>query len=325
LPTGGIYHLPGAIKEVGDMLEVKLLGQFSLMRDGCPLSLSSEPARLLLAYLLLHAGKPQSRETLAGLFWPESTEANARSNLRHAIWRLRQAIEPDPAPAPGDTILSEGEFIFFNAATPYDLDVDRLANERAEQSLADLLTAVEVYEGELLPGYYEPWVILERERLAACFERRMEALLNRLTLAGQWEAVLVWSERWIAQGVAPESAYRAMMRAHAVRGDSAQVALTYRRCREALAGELGVEPSPLTRRLAEELARSHPLLTSLGQQPGRSDGPADPQIAALDQVEFERRRADLYLYQVKRLNRLVAGLALGLAAAAGVVIARRRR
>jgi len=315
------------MKGVAVMLDVKLLGRFSLTLDGQPLAIPSQPAQLLFVYLILHPGVLQSREELAGRFWPDSTAANARSNLRHAIWRLRQAIDPDVTEgAPEAYIIGEGSAVGFNATAAYRLDVDLLDRDRPEWSLTDLLAAADAYQGELLPGFYEPWVVLERERLAAVFERRMEQLLNELTLAGRWEDVLTWAEHWIAQGSAPEPAYRALMRAHAARGDAAQVAVTYKRCREALQSELGIEPSPVTQHLAGELARGHALLATWGGHNTESPSPQAGELAAVKaQAELERRRADLYLRQVRRLNRLSAALALGLAAAVGGVVALGRR
>jgi hypothetical protein len=56
--------------------------------------LNSRPAQSLLAYLLLHAVQAHRREKQASLLWPDSSEENAYSNLRHVLWRLRTAI-PD--------------------------------------------------------------------------------------------------------------------------------------------------------------------------------------------------------------------------------------
>src|SRR5262249_51504874 len=75
------------------MLEVRLLGQFEVRRDGEPIPLPSRAAQSLLASLALNAGIAHRREKLAGLLWPDSDEENARSNLRHALWRLRRALE----------------------------------------------------------------------------------------------------------------------------------------------------------------------------------------------------------------------------------------
>ena len=74
------------------MLEVQLLGRFSVTCDGRPLAIPARPAQLLLAYLLLNAGAPLPREALADTLWPDSSAGNARANLRHAQWQLRAAL-----------------------------------------------------------------------------------------------------------------------------------------------------------------------------------------------------------------------------------------
>ena len=74
------------------MLEIRLLGQFDLRHEDVSIEISSRPAKTLLAYLLLTRGTHHPRERLAGLLWPESTESNARKNLRQALWHLRKSI-----------------------------------------------------------------------------------------------------------------------------------------------------------------------------------------------------------------------------------------
>jgi hypothetical protein len=114
---------------------------------------------------------------------------------------------------------------------------------------------VSAYGGGLLPGFYDDWIVLERERLQAVFERKMALLLDKLVEAQRWPEVLDWGERWIALGHVPEPAHRALMSAHAGLGDMASVASMYQRCGEALQTELGVEPASQTRALYEGLQR----------------------------------------------------------------------
>src|SRR5512143_920098 len=76
-----------------DMLAVSFLGQFEVQHDGTRLSIPTRNAQALFAYLLINAGKMHRREQLAGLLWPDSSEENARSNLRHELWRLRKVFE----------------------------------------------------------------------------------------------------------------------------------------------------------------------------------------------------------------------------------------
>src|SRR5918992_4915559 len=80
---------------VGAALQVRLLGGFELRLGDTPLPpLESARAESLLSYLLMHRVAPQPRERLAFLLWPDSTEQQARTNLRHVLHNLRRAL-PD--------------------------------------------------------------------------------------------------------------------------------------------------------------------------------------------------------------------------------------
>ena len=73
------------------MLEIRLLGQFDLRLDNQPIEIPSRPAQSLLAYLALTNGITHRREKLAALLWPDISEADARRNLRRALWHIRKA------------------------------------------------------------------------------------------------------------------------------------------------------------------------------------------------------------------------------------------
>jgi WD40 repeat protein/DNA-binding SARP family transcriptional activator len=239
------------------MLELRLLGQFEIRVDGGVVQLASRPAQSLLAYLALSAGTAHRREKLAGLLWPEAEEDNARSNLRHALWRIRKAIETGEATPP--YLLSDELAVAFNAGANYWLDAALLARDAdGRETLQELQESLAAYRGELLPGFYDDWVSLERGRLEAAYQHRMQRLLDRLVDERRWPEVLEWAERWVALGHAPEPGYRALMLAHDALGDRPRVAEAYRRCREALFNELAVEPSAQTRRLYERLSRGEP-------------------------------------------------------------------
>ncbi|MCC6188212.1 MAG: hypothetical protein IT318_04230, partial [Anaerolineales bacterium] len=246
------------------MLEVRLLGQFEIRRAGQVVRLPLRPAQSLLAYLLLNPGLPHRREKLAGLFWPDIPETNARGNLRHALWRVRKAL--------GASYLLTDEFtVTVDPEADLWLDTSVLAGPPAgTATLDDRLRAVEVYQGELLPGFYDDWIGPERERLQAVHAAQMALLLDGLLEAERWDDVLAWGERWIALGHVPEAAYRAMITAHGQRGDAAQAAAGYQRCVDALQRELGVEPSPATRAAHERAQRAE----------GWREPPARPSPAA---------------------------------------------
>src|SRR5919204_6073451 len=76
-------------------LSIRLLGEVDIRRGDVPVpALDSARAESLLAYLLIHRDAPQPRQRLAFLLWPDSTEAQARTNLRHVLHTLRRSL-PD--------------------------------------------------------------------------------------------------------------------------------------------------------------------------------------------------------------------------------------
>ncbi|GIK43685.1 MAG: hypothetical protein BroJett011_75180 [Chloroflexota bacterium] len=256
------------------MLEIRLLGLFSVEIDGNPIEIPSRPAQSLLAYLVLNSGTAQRREKLAGMFWPDATEANARSNLRHALWRIRKVLGTNPQTGQ-DYLHADDLTITFETHDDCWIDTTILEQKSGESGSTDtLMEVLSMYRGELLPGFYDEWVVLERERLQAIFERKMQTLLERLLEARRWPEVLEWGERWIAQGHTPEPAYRALMMAHSGLGDRSSMVAAYQRCVEALRQELSVEPSEQTRELYERLFKGDmpPLAPPAGLS-GQAIGP----------------------------------------------------
>src|SRR5688572_20957276 len=121
------------------MLEVRLLGAFQVKRDGKPVTISSRPAQSLFAYLILSAGTSHRREKLAGMLWPNSLEETARDNLRHALWRVRKALQS----ASVDNYLQANDItISFNASIDYWLDAAELAKLSEVTSTDELIGAL---------------------------------------------------------------------------------------------------------------------------------------------------------------------------------------
>lgn len=240
------------------MLQIRFLGQFDIRADGKRLLISTRAAQSLFAFLVLTAGTPHRREKLAGLLWPDVTDENARRSLRQELWRLRKVLNSQPLPAASvradEYLVSEELTIAFNAAVAHWFDVAQFEQPiSGDETLNDLTHQLALYKGELLPGFYDDWVFLERERVEQVYERKMQQLLDLLVQQERWTAVLEWSERWIAGGHTPEPAYRALMLAHGALGNPSQVKLTYERGVQALQEELGVKPSEESRALYEQL------------------------------------------------------------------------
>lgn len=248
------------------MLDVCLLGRFEVRTDGALVDIPSRPVQSLLAYLILNARKSYRRENLAWVLWPDSSERNARNNLRQALWRLRKAM--------GETyFVADKISIRFNAAADYRLDVDTLQSGGGDNpTLEDLIASVSVYEDRLLPGFYDEWILLEQERLQSLYEDRMQRLSRGLVAQARWREAIQWADHWIAHGAMSEQPYRTLMKAHAGLGDHAGMTLALRRCTDTLRKELGIDPSRETRQLFQRLASGEtgPLPVKGQMSPGNA-------------------------------------------------------
>lgn len=258
------------------MLQIQLLGQFDVRSDGKRVVIPSRAGQSLFAFLVLNAGVEHRRERLAGLFWSESSDENARKYLRQELWRIRKALS-FPLSGDGDLIVADELAVSLNPSLTFRLDVAEL--EKPADNLETLISNLSHYRGELLPGFYDDWVVLERERLHSRFEQQMQQLLQRLLQDRRWTTALEWGDKWIALGQTPEPAYRALMVAYAALGNRAQVVMTYERCQKALEKDLGVDPSDETRGLYEQIMRGETVARvdwSSALPPFRLNVPEEP-------------------------------------------------
>jgi DNA-binding SARP family transcriptional activator/tetratricopeptide (TPR) repeat protein len=233
-------------------LRIYTLGQFKLQANDLTLDLPARSGQSLLAYLALNAGVTTRREKLASLLWPEANETNARGYLRQALWHIRKSLEAGSLHQEDYLQISDIS-ITFDDQSNYWLDANLLLSRIESTPVEEIIEIVRLYRGELLPGFYDEWIVVERERLLMAYHQKMNTLLELLMQARRWDEVLNWSEQWIRLGHAPEPAYRVMMRAYAGFGNLGMVGITYRRCVDALNRELAADPSPETHRLYEQL------------------------------------------------------------------------
>lgn len=268
----------GAVAMGVPALRVRLLGGFDLRLGEAALpSLESARAEELLAYLLLHREAPQARQGLAFLLWPDSTESQARTNLRHVLHNLRRAL-PDL-----DRFLSATpRALQWRADASLWLDVDAFerAISRAEQaddpesSLAALREAVDLYTGDLLEGSFDEWLLAERDRLLQRFLGVLQRLATRLEARGDYAEAIGVAERLLRHDPLREESFRLLMRLHGGRGDPARALRVYHACATTLERELGVEPSAETRRAYEALLPAEPDAPASDQADVRSGRPS---------------------------------------------------
>ncbi len=239
-----------------DILRIYLFGSFRLLQGNQPVA-GFDQARLqqLLAYLLLHRHSPISRQQLAFLFWPDSTEEQARTNLRNLWHRLRRIL-PD-----ADRFLAAEELtIQWRDDAPWWLDVAEFEMHLGQaRSAADadralhLEQAVALYGGELLPSCYSDWLLAERDRLAQVYGRALEQLASLHEGRRDYQQAIGHVQALLRYDPLHEPAYAQLMRLQALNDDRAAALHTYHTCATVLRRELDVEPDSTTRELYERL------------------------------------------------------------------------
>lgn len=230
-------------------LHVRLLGSFGLTYGGRSVT-DIEAPRLqsLLAYLMLHRDAPQSRQRLAFLLWQDSTEAQARTNLRKALHHLRQTL-----PAADHFLCSDAQTVQWRPDTSYRLDVAEFAQAAAQiDSITSLQQAIELYGGDLLPSCYDDWIVSEREQLRDQFAQVLERLAAQLEAQGDYAAAIRYAQRLVRCDPLRELTYRQVMHLAALSGDRAGIVRTYNTCVTVLRNEIDVEPSAETRQAYEQ-------------------------------------------------------------------------
>jgi DNA-binding SARP family transcriptional activator len=216
---------------------LSLLDAFELRCEGecvdLPLS-----AQRLLAFVALHE-RPLLRVYVAGMLWLDASDERAGASLRSSLWRLNR---------PGHALV-EATSTHLRLAPAVDVDLRRafgLAHRLLDGSASDedLDSAQAALGGELLPDWYDDWLLFERERFRQVSLHALEALAELLVRAGRLAAALEAALGAVRAEPLRESAHRALIRVHLAEGNRGEALRQYELCRRLLRDRLDVEPSP---------------------------------------------------------------------------------
>ena len=235
-------------------LTLSLLGGFQARVDRGPPLVVPAKAQALLAYLAARPGQAHPRDKLAALLWGGTGQEQARSNLRHTLFAIRQAVR---GLSPG-LLVAETQAI---ALEPAAVEVDVLTFEKlvAEGTAEAFDRAAALYQGELLEGLsvdeppFEEWLLAERERLRELALEALARLLAHQSKSQATERAIQTAIRLLALDPLQEPAHRTLMRLYARQGRRGAALKQYQVCVSVLRRELGAEPEPETRRLYQDI------------------------------------------------------------------------
>jgi DNA-binding SARP family transcriptional activator len=258
-----------------DGISIAVLGPPRVERDGRPVTFDTRKAVALLGYLAT-TGRPQRRETLAALLWPDADETHARAALRRTLSAVKKGL--------GDHgVVVRRDDLALVAGDGVTIDVQTFLAGLTARDLDDVAAAAALWRGDLLAGFslrdspaFDEWQGREAERLRRALGTASARMVKGFGEASRIDEALTHAERWLELDPLHEPAHRALMRLYAQRGDRAAAVRQYRDCVRIVDEELGVAPLAETTALYDAIAVGGLATATVPSEAPVSAGPAVP-------------------------------------------------
>jgi DNA-binding SARP family transcriptional activator len=239
------------------LLRVKLLGGFSVWRGTEPVQTSGSTQRLI-AFVALNS--PTSRDFVAGRLWPDVQERHAKGSLRTCIWQLRHSCP--------SILRFEGQSLLIGNSVQVDaLDLKCHATQILQDPLSATLSDLsrELMGEELLPGWYDEWVLAERERSRQLRLHALEAAAGEFLAQGRAGAAMQLALTAALVEPLRESCHRLIISIHLAEGNGAEAVRHYLAWRSLLRRELGIVPSNQITKLLDGILWKDSACDELGE------------------------------------------------------------
>jgi DNA-binding SARP family transcriptional activator len=231
-------------------IDVRLLGPTRIACDGAGIEsrLSAHTLRLI-ALLVCRQHDRLTREDAAFALWPDSSEAEARANLRRHLYRLQQSLPPSAKP----WIVADKKTLRWGA--PGETTVDAVEFERLGKNPASMEAAIGLYRGDFMPFVDDEWAGAIRERLRRRWFRCLEEAIRRCRDESDELGMLRYVELLLKADPWREDALRELMLLRYRLGDRAGALAYFRDFAGRLKSEFDADPMPETVRCRELIAR----------------------------------------------------------------------
>lgn len=243
-------------------IRINLLGNYQIEQQARPIRLSTRKTESLLAYLVLH---PQShgRETLAALFWGDSSDTKARNSLRNALTVLRKRLGHN-------LLLVDRQSVSINTDYPLWVDVlefeTQATNYLAATNPESNQVNIDLYQNNLLTEFYDEWIFPLREHYRSLFIKTLLQVTQQMRSQSEYEKAIETASKIIKFDPSNERAHQHIMFCHAAMGNRNAAIKQYEECHRILTEELGVEPEKETSVLYEWIKQTPSEANSLEAQ-----------------------------------------------------------
>lgn len=226
-------------------VELRLLGGFGLEVDGQRIEMTPAAQRLLAFVALTPRGA--ERSYTAFQLWPEQSEERAKANLRSTLWRLSKA--------PADLIVATKTHLRLCPWVWVDVrhGLAELAAAGSDAIVAASLP-FQALDSDLLPDWYDDWLMIERERLRQLRLGSLEDAARASTAAGRFSQAVQLALATVSIDPLRESGHRLVIEAHLANGNRFDARRQYDTYTRLLRTQLGAAPSPQLARLVESVA-----------------------------------------------------------------------
>lgn len=280
-------------------LKLSLLGPLQIELDQKAIELPRRKVLALLVFVVCHR-QLHRRDSLAALFWPESSQRAARAALRRELYTLTTTLG-------SDSFIIDREHIGIEPRVTIETDVDDFrellalsrrqmqpSGEPSPASITSLKKAIELYTNDFLHGFslpdcpeFDTWCRFEAEGLRHDCAEALITLVEWHQREAAYAHAIACARRWLALDAMHEPAHQALMRLYALNGQPAAATRQYEECRRVLHEDLDIAPTTETTALYDAIRRrQYPSPTELGVN--RQERPSEPQISSPQTAQGQR-------------------------------------
>ena len=266
-------RLPAQVSEIAlasqpvTDLTVNMLGPVAILRDPSrPLAAdawTTRRARDILCFIVSRRHHRASKDTIIDTFWGETDMGVVEKNFHPTVSHIRKALNSNQPLKQNFLLYRDGDYQL-NPEFSYRIDTeefDRLLSEgenarrarKFEECVHAYEQALGLYRGEFMQGSYEPWVEEQRTYYREQYLRLLESLAGAAEAATDWQKAMQLAQLIVREDQFREDIHCLILRAHAAMGNRGAIKEHYEGLKRILENELGVEPSPDTRKLYQQL------------------------------------------------------------------------